>query len=319
MATIAKIIPIPKAASNDKKTTANSLLQHGYNRQPGSCLRIMPGKLPDGRYLTGLDDKAPYILAITDKTSREYRQKEVLEKRHRLEEATGLDLSPKAAYYSEMLTRDPDKGGVAQMAKLQDKDNVFNFADPYQEITFCWVALHPMVASSLEAWKTGKAKPSCQFYVCDPEEEAQMIYKENRETDNSIITLNSLTLDKRKMVARLLALPVSENDKEDIVFNMLHAFITSGEVKSGEYKGLNSIKLFNRMATLDDQIMTIKDLIKQALSLGVYRRKNLKVYEGDFEIASSEEELVKVLSDAKGQEDYLALQIKVDEKKKVAI
>lgn len=315
MAKIAKILPIPKTPSANKKSTANSLLEKGYHRQPGATLRIMPVKLPDGRFLTNLDENAPHVLKIKDDIIRKAEQETIKEKRKRLEDATGLQLGPKSPYYSEMLKRGPEEGGVAQMCVLQDKENIFNFDDPFQELTFLWASLHPYIAPSLEDYKKGNAKPSCQFYVCNPEAEAKLIYDENRIKDKCITSLGDASLDKRKMVARLLGLPISENDKEEIVYNQLHDFITSGEVKAGEYKGYRAVTLFNQIMELKDNALTTKDLIKQALTYGVYKKKNKAVFEGDNSIAEDEDALLKLLMSTKNQDDYLALEEKVNNKK----
>jgi hypothetical protein len=207
---------------------------------------------------------------------------------------------------------------VAQMQKLKDGENIFNFKNPIEEISFLWVSqLKNLVAPSLEDWKKGKSKPTCQFYVCDPEKENKIMYDEKREVNKSIISLTNASLEKRKQVARLLGLPVSESDKEETVYNILDTFVKQGEVKAGEFKGQRAVVLFNQMMDLKDNILSIKDLVKQALSLGVYRKKNRKVYEGETEVAEDEDALVKHLMSTKNQEDLLALEIKVNDKKKV--
>lgn len=323
---IAKILPIPKQADPNKRSTANSLLQKGYNRQPGAKNTIYPVRIPDGRYLTGLDENAPDILAISDKTARESEQAELINKRERLEAQTGLKLGPRSHFYSKISQADPQSGiytdnrtdestKVATAVRLQDGENVFNFSDPFQEIAFLWVSLHPNVAPSLESYKTGKVSPSVQFYVHDPEKESNIIYKEKQEIAKSVITLSNGSLEQRKKWAKLLGLLVSDNDREQEVFNQLDDFIKSGEVKSGEYKGYRAVPLFNQIATLKDVILNTKALIKDALILGVYKSKNRAIYEGDTEVSPDTDLLLKRLASSAGQEEYLALEDKVNNKK----
>ena len=324
---IAKILPIPKKVKEGEKSVAASLMAKGYNRQPGAIVRQMPDRLPDGRYVTGMDENAPDVLSIVDDKTREAEQERRIATRKRLELATGINLSPKSEFYSKMMQGDRDgkytnKEGisitVAQMQKLKDGENIFNFKNPMEEINFLWVSqLKNLIAPSLEDWKKGKCKPSCQFYVCDPEKENKILYDEKRETNKSIVSLTNASLDKRKQVARLLGLPVSESDKEETVYNILDTFIKQGEVKAGEYKGQRAVMLFNQMMDLKDNMLSIKDLVKQALTLGVYRKKNRRIYEGETEVAEDEDALLKHLASSKNQEDLIALEIKVNDKKKV--
>ena len=67
---------------------------------------------------------------------------------------------------------------------------------------------------------------------------------------------------------------------------------------------------------MKENLLHIKDLVKQALSHSVYRLKpNGKIYEGEFEIASDEDELVKHLADDDNQEDLITLEQKLKSKK----
>lgn len=325
-ARIAKILPIPKQADPNKRSTANSLLQKGYNRQPGAKLTIYPIRLSDGRYLTNLDEDAPHVLAISDKGAREAEQLLIKERRERLERQTGLKLGPRSYFYSKISQCDPQSGiytdritgestKVATPVRLQDGENIFNFTDPFQELAFLWVSLHPNVAENLELYKTGKVSPGVQFYVNDPEKEANVIYKEKQEIAKATITLGNLSLEQRKKVAKLLGLLISDNDREQEVFNQLDDFIKSGEIKSGEYKGYRAVPLFNQISGLKDNILNTKSLIKDALALGVYKSKNKSIFEGDYEVASDTDILLKRLISNAGQEEYIALEDKVNNKK----
>ena len=76
------------------------------------------------------------------------------------------------------------------------------------------------------------------------------------------------------------------------------------------------IEVFNRFADMKENLLHIKDLVKQALTHSVYRLKpNGKIYEGEFEIASDEDELVKHLADDDNQEDLITLEQKLKSKK----
>lgn len=330
--TIAKVLPIPKQFDPNKRSTANSLLQKGYNRQPGAKNTIYPVRLSDGRYLTGLDEDAPHVLSIKDDAARKAEIASIKERRARLERQTGLKLGPRSLFYSKISQADPQSGiyndprtgdstKVASAVRLTDGENVFNFADPFQEIAFLWVSLHPNVAPSLEAWKKGaddegnRVSPSVQFYVQNPEKEANVLYKEKMEILSASNTLKNGSVEQRKKWAKLLGLLVSDSDREQEVLIALDDFIKSGEVKSGEYKGYRAVPLFNTISTLKDNLLNTKALIKDAITLGVYKLKNKVVFEGDYQVAEDTDMLLKHLVSSAGQEDYIALEEKVNNKK----
>ena len=61
-------------------------------------------------------------------------------------------------------------------------------------------------------------------------------------------------------------------------------------------------------------------MVKQAVAHSVYRvRPNGRVYEGEFEIAADEDELVKFLADEDNQDQLLVLEGKLKGKKIAAI
>jgi len=76
------------------------------------------------------------------------------------------------------------------------------------------------------------------------------------------------------------------------------------------------VEVFNRFADMKENLLHIKDLVKQAISHSVYRvRPNGKVYEGEFEIAKDEDDLVKFLADEDNQDQLLTLEGKLKSKK----
>jgi hypothetical protein len=71
---------------------------------------------------------------------------------------------------------------------------------------------------------------------------------------------------------------------------------------------------------MKENLLHIKDLVKQAVAHSVYRLKpNGKVYEGEFEIAKDEDELVKFLADDDNQDQLLILEGKLKGKKIASI
>ena len=78
--------------------------------------------------------------------------------------------------------------------------------------------------------------------------------------------------------------------------------------------------MFGRFADMKENILHIKDLVKQSITHSVYRQKpNGRVYEGDFEVAKDEEDLVKFLADEDNQDELITLEQKLKTKKLAAM
>jgi hypothetical protein len=126
--------------------------------------------------------------------------------------------------------------------------------------------------------------------------------------------------EKKKKVARLLGLPVTDETKEEVVYNQVDSMLKQSEVKSGSFKGLNPVEVFNRFADMKENLLHIKDLIKQAIQHSIYRVKpSGKIYEGEYEVAMDEEELLKYLVDEDHQEDLIVLEKKLKTKKLASV
>jgi hypothetical protein len=71
---------------------------------------------------------------------------------------------------------------------------------------------------------------------------------------------------------------------------------------------------------MKEALLHIKDLVKQAITHSIYRVKpSGKVYEGEFEIAKDEEDLVKFLIDDDNQDELITLEGKLKTKKLAAV
>jgi hypothetical protein len=80
------------------------------------------------------------------------------------------------------------------------------------------------------------------------------------------------------------------------------------------------VDVFNRFADMQENLLHIKDLVKQAIAHSIYRIKpNGHVYEGEFEVAIDEDELVKYLIDDEHQDDLLVLEGKLKAKKLASV
>ena len=307
--------------SSQLQTMDSGLSQKGFTRIPGTGVFKYPYKELDGKYRTGLDPDSTYIRRIADPTERELEIERVTKLKARLENELGdIDLGPRSKFWNYGLSTSTDDQTHVQPVKLLDGDNYFDLAVPFQEIAFSWLRVHPTIASSHQAWERGEYPADTQFYVVDDEIENAVIYKKKQLINKAIVKFDSMTPDKKRKVARLLGLPVSEDTKEEVVYNQVDNVLKQTEFTNGKYSGLNPVEVFNRFADMKENLLHIQDLIKQAITHSVYRVKpNGKVYEGEFEIAKDEQDLIKFLADDDNQDELLTLEGKMKTKKLASV
>jgi hypothetical protein len=307
--------------SSQLQTMDSGLAQKGMTRIPGTGVFKYPYKELDGKYRTGLDPDAAYIRRIKDDTERELEIERVTALKAKLESEIGdIDLGPRSKFWNYGLSLSPDDQTHVQAVKLMDGDNYFDLSNAFQEIAFSWLRVHPTIASSYQAWERGEYPADTQFYVVDDEIENAVIFKKKQLINKAIVKFDSMTPEKKRKVARLLGLPVSEDSKEEVVYNLVDNILKQTEFKNGKYSGLNPVEVFNRFADMKESLLHIKDLVKQAVVHSIYRIKpNGKVYEGEFEIAKDEEDLIKFLADDDNQDELLVLEGKLKTKKLASI
>jgi hypothetical protein len=317
-----KISTIKREYNNSQLQTMDSgLSQKGMTRIPGTGVFKYPYKELDGKYRTGLDPDATYIKRIQDPTEKELEIERVTALRAKLEAEIGdIDLGPRSKFWNYGLSLSPDDQTHVQAVKLLDGDNYFDLSNAFQEIAFSWLRVHPTIASSYQAWERGEYPADTQFYVVDDEIENAVIFKKKQLINKAIVKFDSMTPEKKRKVARLLGLPVSEDSKEEVVYNLVDNVLKQTEFKNGKYSGLSPVEVFNRFADMKESLLHIKDLVKQAVAHSVYRIKpNGKVYEGEYEVAKDEEDLIKFLADDDNQDELLTLEGKLKTKKLASV
>jgi hypothetical protein len=322
MAKLGKISTIKKEYQNSQlQTMQGGLANRGLTRIPGTGVFKYPYKELDGKYRTGLDPDASYIRRISDPLEREMEVERVTKLKEKLEYALGsIDLGPRAPFWNYGLSTSSSDAMHVQPVKLMDGDNYYDLSNPLQELAFSWLRVHPTIASSYQAWERGEYPADIQFYVADDDIENAVLFKKKQIINKAIIKFDSMSPEKKKKVARLLGLPVSDDTKEDTVYNLVDNVLKETEFKNGKYQGLNPVEVFTRFADMKENLLHIKDLVKQAVTHSVYRiRPNGKVYEGEFEVAKDEDDLIKLLSDDDNQDMLLTLEGKLKGKKLAAI
>lgn len=239
----------------------------------------------------------------------------------KLQAALGdIDLGPRSAFWNYGLSTSTTDNLHVQPVKLLDGDNFFDLSVPLQELAFSWLRVHPTIASSYQAWERGEYPADTQFYVADEEIENAVLFKKKQLINRAIIKFDAMTPEKKRKVARLLGLPVTEDTKEEAVYNLVDNMLKQTEFTSGKYQGLSPVEVFNRFADMKENLLHIKDLVKQAIAHSIYRaRPNGKIYEGEFEVAKDEDDLIKTLSDDDNQDMLLTLEGKLKSKKLAAV
>jgi hypothetical protein len=322
MAKIGKISTIKREYTDSQETMQGSLAKYktGLTRVPGTGVFKYPYKEVDGRYRTGLDEKAAYIQRIQDPLEKKLEIERVNTTKLRIEQALGdIDLGARSSFWNCGLSTSNEDQRHVQAVKLMDGDNLFDLSIPFQELAFSWLRVHPTIASSYQAWERGEYPADTQFYVADDEIESVITFKKKQLINKAIIKFDSMSLEKKRKIARLLGLPVTEDSKEDIVYNQVDTLLKQTEFKSGTFQGLSTVEVFSRFADMKENLLHIKDLVKQAISHSVYRIKaNGKVYEGEYEIAKDEDDLVKFLINDDNQDQLLILEGKLKTKKLAA-
>lgn len=322
MGKLGKISTIKKEYQNSQlQTMQGGLSLRGLTRIPGTGVFKYPYKELDGKYRTGLDPDAAYIRRISDPLEREMEIERVTNLKEKLQAALGdVDLNPRSSFWNYGLSTSNNDTLHVQPVKLLDGDNYFDLSLPFQELTFSWLRVHPTIASSYQAWERGEFPADTQFYVADEDIENAVMFKKKQLINKAIVKFDSMTPERKRKVARLLGLPVTDDTKEEAVYNLVDNVLKQTEFKNGKYQGLNPVEVFTRFADMKDNLLHIKDLVKQALTHSIYRaRPNGKIYEGEFEVAKDEDDLIKMLADDDNQDMLLTLEGKLKTKKLAAV
>jgi len=303
------------------KTMQSELSRAGMTRIPGTGVFKYPYKELDGKYRTGLDPDAAYIRRIVDTTERKLEVERIKKTLKKLKQSLGdIDLGPRSPFWNYSLAQSTDDSNHIQPVKLKDGDNTFDLDIPFQEIAFCWLRVHPTIASSYSAWERGEFPADTHFYVADEEIEQALIFRKKKQINQAISKFDSMTPTKKKKVARLLGLAVSEDSTEELVYNQVDNVLKKGEFEKGKFQGLNTIEVFMRFADMKENLLHIKDLVSQAITHSIYRVKpSGKVYEGEYEIAKDDEALITYLIDEEHQDELLTLEGKLKAKKLTAL
>lgn len=320
MAKVAKLSPIKKNYTQAFKTLESSLAAHGYVRSPGTARTFTPYLEANGRYRTGLDKTASFLKALSPE-ARRAEEKWIDEATKELKDHFGddIDLSPKSKIWNAFAVQDrkdaKDKGVRVSPVKATNEDQFFDTSTGSGLLNYCWIRVHPTIAPSMEAYRRG-GYSEAQYFLADEEAETKLLYDRKREINKAIVEFEGMPPTKKKQIARLMGLPVGDSTTEESIYNDMDNLLKQTEFVSGEFKGLQTIRVFNDLCQLDEGRVKVKDLVEQAIRHSIYRiGVGGKIVEGNNTISISKEELVSYLLEDEHQMDLLALQKKLDAKK----
>lgn len=317
---IGKISSIVPTADPKVQNMTNSLAAKGKSRYPGTGVYYFPKKDISGRYLTGLDENAPELLKeFPDEKELKAKKKEIKERRERLERATGLDLSSRSSFWNYSLYTSRDLAHI-QPVRLHEGENTFNFANALEEINFYFLRYCDDIAVSYESYVRGDKGPGVRFYVHDEDVESKRIFDRKKRINEASAVNESLSPDKRKKIAILMDIPIADNTLETTVYNLIDDKIKESEYKSGKFRGSSPLNLFLSLTELEAKELNTRFLVEEALKYNVYRvRAGGGIYEGERKVSDNKDEMLKFLMDDNHQEDRIALEKTLKNKKLIVV
>jgi hypothetical protein len=307
MGTTGKISVIPKDYTTAFPSMEKSLRDNGYSMVPGCRKLFMPHKLPDGRYVTGLDEDALYIkkMEAVNPKDAELEKAKVRNRIADLQSKLGeVDLSPRSQFWSP-------KYNPNIVAFLKDGDNYFDTESAMEAIKFYYLSVHPKIASSLAAFNRGDCHAETHFFINNEDAEGEVVYQKNKGINDAIIIFSSYHIEKQRKIAKLLGEPIGDDAKDRTVYNAFNTFIKSNEIAKGPYRGQDPVRVFNALAATPDETLDIKFLMRQAFDNQIYRVKAGRVFEGELEVYASEDELFETLLNLKNQDVRFELEKKL--------
>lgn len=320
MKKVVKISPIPKDYSSSFASIDSSLARHGYTRAPGTGRSFLPVKEKSGLYRTGLDVNAPYLQRLKFLSEEQYNAEvaRITADKARLEKELQCDgcLDSNSDFYNFASFKQQKVTRIV----LGNSDYFLDTNNTLEEIAWNWLKVHPFIATSLEAYRRGDVPAECQFYIADDEAENKLAYSRKKEINTAISNFEKTGPEDKKRIARLMALPVTDFTSEEEVYNIVDSALKEVEFKSGKFKGMSTVRLFNEIYNLNPARRKVRDIVEQALTKSIYReRMNGKIFEGEVEVAVSKEELILYLMDDSNQDDFIILEKKLISKKLIEL
>ena len=170
------------------------------------------------------------------------------EQAERLGDALGFDLSTGSDFWDTFRIR------------IGDSDLVLDTDDPYDELRYLFLKDHKRVAKGLD-----DIKPTANYYISNPEEEAEKKNKYNRIKRKAFKEFDKMTPKEVRKALRLYGFK-SDNLSDEVAENRLTTLIEQ-----------NPKRFFAKW--IDNKHRMTEFLIREAVAKGVIRKnKNIYTY-----------------------------------------
>ena len=312
MTQIHKITAVPNAATG---ALAESLRSNGFNRFPGAIVRKVPYLEIDGDYRTGLDENALYIKKMAPEEAEvEKAYVNNLYKMAKEMYGNNVDLSPKSDFYHKMLQDGNPNSPRCPWARFEKDTTEFHITENKEDlIVYAYMRVRPDVAPSKEDAQRGQYAHAT-YFVDDENLEDEKTYKIKTLVAKAIVTLESLSLERRKKVGRQLGLNLTDNTSEATTYKLIDDYIKLSEAA----KSRENAEKFLKFAEMKAENLEIRDVIHQATLQNVLRKKADGTYwRGENLFGKDYESVVAKLTDEDNQDDLLSIQDELKMKKAV--
>lgn len=300
--------------AHNEMSIAGALKKNGLSRFPGTRILITPAKDIDNSYLTGLDENANYIRKMSAANAKIEKGvvKAYLEKAQQF--YPNLDLGPRSEYWGKCIQKWGDEN-FAPVTFMKEGDNNFDLDNPTEFMQFCYLRVHPLIASSLKGYKASRSRKEL-FYVSDDNIEVKETYQTIQAITKATAKLGSLDFATMKKVAGQLGFSYNEHSKEESIFTMIYEFIKEAENDTSK---IVNITKFNEFVSMDTRILDSLDTVNEAIKNGVIRKgKGGIIYRGNNRLADSIEEYEAKMVTKEAKEDLLDLQKEIKLKQSIS-
>lgn len=270
-----------------------------YNRSkfPGTFEVVQPGRTPDNRWVTGIDENAVSIKSINDPVLREQRQEEIKEIREELERLTGLDLRGTSEYWNTYYIRIGDKLAL-------------NFDNPADRIKYYILLSNNYAAPELEA-KDNPDFMHTKFHMHRAENEEGQKAVKSRERDKAVADLYAMYDNKAKLILigkYILSSKVKESMTQDAVYNLLRDNLAND--KDGSI-----VRKFNEATSKTIEELQFKLIVDEALARHVLRIRDGYYQRGNATYGKTIKDVVKFLSSPENANEFASIKEEVEEKR----
>ncbi len=221
----------------------------GVNRYPNCFDALGPYYTRSGRIYTGLSKKDA----------------------DRLGTILGFDLNPGSEFWDTFRIR------------IGDSDLILDTDDPYDEIRYLFLNNHKRIEDGID-----DRKPTANYYISNPDEEAEKANKYNRLKRKALKELDKMTAKEIRKALRLYGYK-SDNVSDEVAENRLSTLVEQ-----------NPKKFFDKW--VDNKHRMTEFLIKEAVAKNVIRKnKNIYTY-GSTTLGKTLEEAIDYLDNKENSE-----------------